>query len=242
MVGDFEKNRKKIQDALYESDFVERLESSSYTIIEEKNSIGSGKLRELEILNIPNSTESSYHNAWVVNLEIADSVFSAPSFKDFKTTEKAIIFYTQYSMYVIMVEMKNTLQPYSDGSIRDIEKKFRATISRLSVLLPIHIYGEEFIDIELKYIGLVVYNEDKVSSLLGRDEELARQDICKVLFGFEQNMFIKDYFGAEHSLDIHFCINPINSEEMEIDLATIFDADDWNFPNASFSTLKCPKI
>ena len=244
MANHFHENRKRIQEALYESDFVEVLQDSEYVILEEKNAKGAGLLRELKILSIPHETETSHYNAWAIDLESNKSVFSAPSFRGFKTVERAIIFYTTCSMYVLMVEMKNSLQPFGESGIESIEQKFRATISRLSVLLPIHIYGSDFEDVDIKYIGIIAYNEDKVTSELGRDEVLARKNICKTLVGSNKCLSIEDDFKYLHQVDIHFCQNPDTTtslEYFEIDLANLFIDDDWNFPNASFSELKCPK-
>lgn len=244
MANHFSENRKRIQDALYDLEFVIPIEESECIITEEKNKKESSNknvlLTELSIENIPYKSETSYVNAWEVDLEIEKSIFSAPA--HFKTVERAILFYTPTSLYVLMIEMKNSLQPYKEGGIKSIEGKFKATISRLSVLLPIHIYTDSlYEDIEIKYLGLVAYNHDKVSSNLVQDEELAREEICKILLGNQPSMFLTDYFGHSHDLKIHFCQNESVSESMEIDLNTLFE-NDWEFPNACYTELKCPKL
>lgn len=245
MANHFSENRKRIQEALYALEFVIPIEESECIITEEKNKKESSTndilLTNLCIENIPHESETSHINAWEVDLEIKKSVFSAPA--DFKTVEKAILFYTESSLYVLMVEMKSSLQPYNKkGGLQSIKEKFKATISRLSMLLPIHIYTDSlYEDVEIKYIGLVAYNQDKVSSELGRDEELARKEICKLFQRTQPSMFIKDCFGHEHSLKIHFCKNENGSETMNIDLKTLFD-EDWEFLSACYSELKCPKL
>lgn len=86
--------------------------------------------------------------------------------------------------------------------------------------------------LKIKSFGLVAYNYDKVSSELGRDEELARKDICKILTGNQPNMFTTDYFGYVHDLKIYFRQNEAVSKVMEVDLNILFNDDDWDFPNA----------
>lgn len=244
MPNHFTSNRKRVQEALYELEFVMPIEENFCILIEEKNKKGTSNgnilLNELHINNIPYQSDVSYVNAWEINLEIEKSIFSTPA--HFKTVEKAILFYTTTSLYILMIEMKNSLQPY-EGGIQSIEEKFRATISRLSILLPIHIYSDSlYEDKVIKYFGLVAYNHDKVSSELGRDKELAQKDICNILKGHQQSMFMTDYLGYEHNLTVHFCQNEKLSEAMEVDLNTLFEEDDWDFPNAYYTELKCPKL
>jgi len=242
MANHFLENRRRIQKALYTLGFVERIDTTEYCILEEKNN-AKGQLRELVIQNIPFESNNSYNNAWAVNLEKDNIPFAAPP--SYRSAEKAIIFYTLSSFVVLIIEMKNTLKPYK-GGLSEIQEKFKATISRLSLFLPIHIYQDDKYDnIEIKFIGIIAYNNDAVSSLLNResDKELRQKDISKILLDEKREMFISDDFGHEHRVAIHFCQNTHPQEEsMHIDLEQIFIDDNWDFPLASNSSLNCPTI
>lgn len=234
-INHFHNNRKQVQKALYSSGFIKVIEDTEYIVEEGKANAGDGKLREVKFLNLPKNT-------WVLDLELkAQSPFSIEG----KVPEKAIAFYTANALYIIMVELKNKL---GYTKTKDIQEKFQNGIRKIATLLPIHIYGNDFDNIEHSYLGIIAYNElsDLEGILRSDDTKASKTPIFTAFTALNKRAMINiddDNLGR-YKVDVSFCqnTNSTNSPEyMEIDVAQFFSAD------ASFLTLiannkNCPKV
>jgi hypothetical protein len=247
MIGDFGANRKAIQNALYEIPLIEKIEEDEYVISENKST---ASLKELVIKNIPISSNDYGEKAfWVLNLEQAQSLFSAP--QGFKTVEKIILFFTCSRLYILMLEMKSTLQPFDHGSgVSAIHKKVKDSMTRLATLLPYFVFDNRYKEIEeLRFVALIVYNEDNFSPALNlhpkfRGHELELEEIFKKR---KNQMFVQPDLGKTHPVTFKFLQNSNKGnspESMEIDLREIFsdkEGADYDFPTASDNEFHFPR-
>jgi hypothetical protein len=201
----FSDNRKKIQATFIRENFLTPLSKSDmpYSIIEKKNPVGSGKLRELEIDNIP-STDNTRPISYILDLEIEGKIYSLPP--TFKTVEKAFLIFTQECLLIILVEMKSGLSPFKE--IPAIEDKIQDSISRLSVFLPNYIFTKvSFNNYPIKYITLVFYNNDNLSGEIGRRADLVHKDLIKIFTKRADHYFVTDDLGETHKVRVKFIKN-----------------------------------
>jgi hypothetical protein len=234
-INHFHNNRKQVQKALYSSGFIKVIEDTEYIVEEHQLKVGSNKLREVKFLNLPK-------NAWALDLELkAQSPFSIAG----KVPEKAIAFYTEDALYIIMVELKAQL---NYKKTKESQEKFQNGIRKIATLLPIHIYDNDFDNIEHRYLGIIAYNESShLEGTLRSDNTKASKTPIFTAFTASNNratINLDDDNLGRYKVDVSFCQNTdiINSPEyMEIDLVQFFSAD------ASFLTLitnnkNCPKV
>ncbi len=245
MARNFQNNRTKVQKHFLETDFLVPLnvDNLPLEITEDKNK-GTGKLELLTIHNIPFSKNDNFPKSWVLDLELEKQVFSAP--QGIKKGEKAIVFLSKASFYVVIVEMKESLKAYSDGGLEGIVDKLNHSISRISMLLPSYLFDEkpDYANLNIIYKVVVVYNQNGVNQQLSNDKAIETSPIYKVFSKQEKLYHFTDTLGEAHQIEIFFCQNTTNNKsEMEIDLATIFEEsrDNDNFLTCEYNTeLSCP--
>ena len=141
-----------------------------------------------------------------------------------------------------MFELKSSLQPYRhDGSLDSIKTKMEHTIGRISMLLPIQIFGRDFNDIDILYKGIICYNQDNeiISNAL-RDSDFARSDMYKAFSLGKKNQILSDVFGRNHKVELLFFKNPRSNESVfQIDFDALF-INDWEIDPASNGEMTCP--
>ena len=160
----FRENRLNVIKGIEDSGFLTPLTQDDLPLkISEKSKKSS--LKEVIIDNVPADTDGIRPRSWVLDLEMSEPVFG--SIQNTKTTEKALIVLGNDALRVFMFELKSSLQPYKSdkqeehgGSLNSIKTKMEHTIARISMLLPIQIFGSEFNDIEIVYKGIICYNKD----------------------------------------------------------------------------------
>lgn len=246
MIKDFGANRKAMQSTLYQLSILERVEDDEH-IISEKDSNAS--LKQLILKNIPIATSDYGENAfWVLNLEHAQNIFSAP--QGFKTTEEILLFFTCSRLYVVMVELKSTLQPFEHSSgIRAIFKKVKDTMSRFATLLPYFVFDDTYKDLDaIRYVAIIAYNEDNLTPALTsassfRGEE---KDLVEIFKKDKSEMFIHPDFGKQSPVTFKFIQNSNRKESnemIELDLQELFsdeEGSDYDFSTAIYNEFHCP--
>ncbi len=243
IVNGFVENRKRVQEYFLATEFLVPLNADNvpYEITEDKNK-HNGKLASLIIDAIPISTDENYPTSWVIDLEKEGQIFSAA--QGIKKGEKALAFLSCTTLYFVIIEMKETLEPYGDGGLQGITDKIAHSISRLAVLLPIYLFdtNENYKDFQLIYKTIVVYNKDNVSPHASKDETFANSHIYKVFSKQEPFFRCTDKLGKEHKTELFFVQNLPNSPQATISLATIFEnsVDKYDFDTCQNVDLSCP--
>lgn len=244
MAKNFQNNRTKVQSHFLETDFLVPLNADNLPleITEDKNK-GTGKLELLIIHNIPFSKNDNFTKSWVLDLELEKQVFSAP--QGIKKGEKAILFLSKRSLYVLILEMKESLKAYGEGSLEGIVDKINHSISRISMLLPTYLFDEKpaYQNLNIIYKVVVAYNQNVVNQQLINDKTIETTPIYKVFSKQEKLFSFWDLLQQNHQIEIFFCKNTKNNKaEMEIDLAKIFEEsrDNDDFLTCEYSELSCP--
>jgi len=236
-VNHFKRNRKRIQDAALSQEFLKPLTKKDipYDIIEIKNVAGTGKLRTVSIDNIPCSDELQL--SYVLDMEIEKSIFSKP--EHCKTVEKAILIFSAWSLYVLMVEMKSTLKPHGPGGLSDIQTKVKDSIERISRFLTHYFLDtEQFNDYPVNYHFLLLYNKESITTELKIDHTLKSNELAKIFIGEKDFLSINDSIGDTNIVKVFFRQNA-EGEDFEIDLNQLFDGID-DFENAVYSNKTLP--
>lgn len=244
MAKNFQNNRTKVQKHFLETEFLVPLNVDNLPLeIKEDKNKGTRKLELLTIHNIPFSKNDNFPKSWVLDLELEKQVFSAP--QGIKKGEKAIIFLSCATLYVVIIEMKESLKAYGDGSLQDVADKISHSISRISMLLPTYLFDERenYKSLDIIYKVVVAYNQNGVNQQLSNDRTIETTPIYKVFSQQEKFYHFTDTLGEAHQIEIFFCQNTTtNKAEMEIYLATIFKAsrDNDDFLTCEYSELSCP--
>ena len=206
--------------------------------ISEKSKTSS--LKEVIITNVPADEDGIRPRSWVLDLEMSKPVFGSVQYT--KTAEKALIVLGSDSLRIFMFELKSSLQPYGhDGSLDSIKTKMEHTIGRISMLLPIQIFGRDFNNIDILYKGIICYNQDNeiISNAL-RDSDFARSDMYKAFSSGKKVQTLSDVFGRNHQVELFFFKNPRSNESVfQIDFDALF-IEDWEIEPASNGQMTCP--
>ena len=236
MYSVFKNNRKKVQKAFFETGFWEILDDNVLTL--EENGTNA-TLRKVEITNIPVSKEIEM--AYLINLELDIPILAnAPNAK---TTEKALLLVSESWCYVFMFELKSSLQAEDDNDISAIQKKFRDTISRISVLLTSFIFGDSFKETEIQYKGIVFYNRDN-NLISDASADLKRKALYKAFEAKQKNIEIMSDISGKHQVEVFFCKNPefdAHPNKFSIDFTTFIEESEYDL-FALYSNLTLPQV
>lgn len=233
----FRKNRQAVQNSVEDLGFIVPLTTADlpFPIIEGKAE--AGKLKTVYFKNIPAQKDTIRPQSWVIHLENKTPLLGAPPYT--KTTEKAILFFSCNSLYILMIEMKNSIKLHGGGSLDDIQEKLEHTIGRISLLLPLYIFDYPFNNLEIKYTGIIYYNHDNVSTIV---DETRKNEMYKTLKGEENRIYLDNGLGGRYRVPIHFIKNQSgNQEEFTVDLNDLF-IDDYDFESASYSEFTFPPV
>jgi hypothetical protein len=182
--------------------------------------------------------------SWVLDLEMPKPVFG--SIQHTKTAEKALIILGMDALRIFMFELKSSLQPYGDSSLDSIKTKMENTIARVSMLLPIQIFGSEFNDMDIIYKGIICYNQDNaIVTSADRDADFARSEMYKAFVDRKKILTLSDVFGRNHQAELLFFKNPSpNQVSFQIEFEALFfeDSAEWEVPAASNGEMTCPII
>lgn len=234
----FRENRKKVQKAFVTVDFLTPLtnENVPYSIIEKNIKKGEGKLRVVNIQNIP-FTDNIRPVSYVIDSEFNNNIFGNTDNQ--KKVEKIFLVFSTQSVYVIMVEMKSSLKP---TTIMHISDKIRDSISKISLFLPNYIFEQENFDkYVIKFHCLVFHNGNMLQKDIEADPEIKSQDLFKILNGNQTSLFVEEKLGGTYKVRVNFVQNNGgNTEEMNVDFADIFEKDN-DFSHAIYSEKSLPE-
>ncbi len=201
----FRDNRINIQNAFLSEDFlIPLINEDSYKITEKKAKFE--KLGNVTITGIPCSEDDIRPKSWILDLEIDKPVFANPQFT--KTTEKALIVLSEKMLWIFMIEMKNSLQPHNSDKqegIKAIQEKFKHTIGRVLLLLPVYIFGKSYNDIPIRFKGIVLYqNDNNLVTAAKTDKKIEVDNLYQIFSGQKQRLSLCDAFGTTHEVEIYF--------------------------------------
>ncbi len=238
----FRENRLEVIRGIENSGFLTPLTQDDLPLkISEKSKTSS--LKEVVIDNVPADEDAIRPRSWVLDLEMPKPVFG--SIQNTKTVEKALIVLGSDALRVFMFELKSSLQPYNDGSLDSIKTKMEHTIARISMLLPIQIFGSEFNGFEIIYKGIICYNQDnEIIETAKKDANFARSDMYKTFEErFEERkktLPLSDVFGRNYQIELFFFKNPNTKQHsFPIDFSNLF-YEEWEKEVASNGEMTCP--
>jgi len=166
----FRENRLSIQEAFIDRKFLIPLSEDDLPleIIEHKNKSRNDRnqvlLKNVLIRDTPVG-DKIRPKSWFLNLEMKEPpIFAKP--EGLKTTESALIVLGCDSLLIFLIEMKTSLHSHEEGrggklGIDTLKQKIEDTISRISMLLPLYVFGKDYSNIiRIQYKALVFYNVD----------------------------------------------------------------------------------
>ncbi|MEY4904727.1 MAG: hypothetical protein RLZZ292_2542, partial [Bacteroidota bacterium] len=161
-----------------------------------------------------------------------------------KTTEKAFILLSKKMLWVFMIEMKNSLQPYippKKEGIRAIREKFEHTIGRILLLLPVYILGSDYNDIPIKFKGIVLYqNDDNLRNAAQKDKLTESIDLYQILIGKKKRLSLPDAFGVTHEVEVFF---KKGKEPFEVAFEDFFtDTHEYRAATNQRDDITCPLL
>lgn len=207
------------------------LYTGSYKITELKN-LDTEKLTHLYLENIPHDTQ--YTKAFVIDLELKESFFAKPNPEglSIKTVEKALVFFTASSIYILLIEMKQQLKQFGEEGLKKITQKIRDSISRTDIILSYFVpdFNEEVKKCEVVYHALICYNHEVITKeSKSMDKDLLRLEIYKVFLGKKDLIQVKNEFDLMYRVPVFFEKNTHSEPTtMYIDLNILFQ-DDYDF-------------
>ena len=239
----FRENRLAVLKGIEESSFLTPLTQADLPLHISENKAST--LKEVVIDNVPADEDGIRPRSWILDLEMPKPVFG--SIKHTKTAEKALIVLGSDALRIFMFELKSSLQPYGhDGSLDSIKTKMEHTVARISMLLPIQIFGSEFNDMEIIYKGIICYNHDnEIISNANTDADFARKDMYKAFVERKKMMTLSDVFGRNNQVELHFIKNPNpNQTSFQVEFEDLFftESMEWEVIVASNGAKTCPII
>lgn len=241
----FAKNRNIVQKSALESGFIKPLTQDDLPLEITEASAEKGKLKKLILENVPVSDEIR-PKSWLIDLELSKTLFSNPWAKK---AEKAVAFFTCESLYVLLIEMKSSLNAYSkdkdDGSTpQSISRKMTESIGRISVLLTTYLFDNDlYNEVKIKYFGLVFYNGENWHQQANIDKDFEMNDLYKVFRKKNDKILLDNtHLQTAHKVNIYFIQNPDkqnNIEEITFDLDEFF-RDDTEYGNGLYTEFTCP--
>jgi hypothetical protein len=246
MKNQFEENRFYVQKSALDTGLVKPLTIDDLPLqIDENKNKQKSKLESLIIHNVPCSKDDNFPNSWIIDLELDKKIFSSP--EGFKKGEKAITFLSCTTLYILIVEMKETLKPYGEGGLISIKDKVEDSISRISIFLTMYLFDKDarFNNIEVKYKSIICFNKDDVTPTTKIDKSLETDEFVKILLGInkKREVHLFDKLSHSHKIEIFFIQNKKTSTSiMEIDLEEVFkeSVDFHDYPSTEYTELSCP--
>lgn len=239
-VNYFKSNRVKVQQSLYDTNFIKAITNCDLPLEIEEKKAQPGKLRYVNLNNIPVG-DDNYPRSWEINIEIENSLLSLPQY--FKPVDRIIAFFTCESLFIVLIELKNSIYPYDkESGLNAIKKKLIDSIGKIKLTFPIYQFDSKIYDeIKIKYLGLIVYNNDKVTYSALEDIQLQNDEMFKVFSGQKKFIFLIDSLNnSNEKLEMKFIHNNSgNPESADIDFCDIFN-DSSEFDNAQYSDFTCP--
>jgi len=231
--------RRRVTSAMLKNKLIIPLYDSGILISEEKAK--AGKLKDLYIQNIPNNSQDT--KSFLIDLELNKSFFAKPNPETphIKTVEKALVFFTSSSIYVLLIEMKESLMPFGTSGLETIEQKIKDSITRTDIILSYFVpdFNVEVQECDIQYKTLICYNKEFLTQEIKRPESrLLGLNMYKVFKEGRKEVKFTNDFGGNYRTKIFFEQNPDSNstpQKMYIDLNNLFQ-DDYDFENWIYAT------
>lgn len=149
-MSDFKQNRQALQQALFDSGVVVKVEDTHYTIVEDKNK-SPDQLQQLHLHHVPNPH-------WVIDLETDEKPFCIEG----KKAEQAILSFIDDCLVVVLVEMKTVLRD-NDLKEKELYEKLCQSIRQILVFLSVYQWDELETIQRIKFYGVVAYKKSSKS-------------------------------------------------------------------------------
>ena len=212
-------------------------ESLPLLVLESNNDRRPNTLRVVKIKNLPVSSVE-HPISYVLNTELGGKIFStAPGYAN---VEKVLFILTKRYLYAVLVEMKTSITP---SVIRKTEKKIQDSLGRIALFLSYYVFDDHRYDnCEIKFATIILYNNDWLTEEIVKksDRSLESLDLVKVFQNKTSHCYFTEPLGQEFKVEITFIKNPVDSDEIELDLFNVFEKD-TNFSNAIFDNFTFPQ-
>ena len=236
----FRENRRKLQQYFTRIDYLTKIAQNDLPVIliEDRNEAGDQKLREVTIEGIPLAEDAE---CWQLNMESDRHFYAAPPY--IKPVDGCLLFFTAQSLYVVLIEMKQTIKSTEDNDgLVAIQEKFQRSVGRVQMFLSAFIFDHSYNEMDIKYKCIVAYNIDSTNALLENG------DLRAILDGEESRLRLQDDLYGSLSVDFYFIQNKDQQdlpEEMEVDLDQEFAGDsdhEYNFRYTIYGTKGFPEL
>lgn len=242
MHNQFRENRRKIQQYFVKNEvsYLTKLtqEDLPVVLIEDRNEEGSQKLREVIIEGIPLAENAE---CWQLDMESERHFYAAAPY--IKPVDGCLLFFTAQSLYVVLIEMKQTIKSTEDNDgLAAIQEKFQHSVGRVQIFLSAFIFDNSYNEMDIRYKCMVAYNIDSTNVMLENG------DLKAILDGDETRLTLQDDLYGSLLVDFYFFqnTNPQDSpEEMEIDLDQEFAGDtdhEYNFRYTVYGAKGFPEL
>jgi hypothetical protein len=143
-----------------------------------------------------------------------------------------------------MIEMKNSLQPFTNDKqegIKAIQEKFKHTIGRVLLLLPVYIFGKNYNDIPIRFKGVILYqNDNSLITAAQNDKKIEFDNLYQILNGQKQRLSLCDAFGTIHEVEVFF---KKGKEPFEVEFKEFFtDPNEYQTAMNQKDDTTCPII
>ncbi|MEN0048929.1 MAG: hypothetical protein AAF806_17830 [Bacteroidota bacterium] len=226
----FLENRHKVQEAMLKEGFVLPLVSDEILIAEPANN---ANLKQVKITNIPYNIDQTV--SWVMDAEFKGKrLFS--NAQSIRTVEKVLMVMTKKAFLICMIELKSSISDWEKDtrSLDDIvDRKFRDTIDKVCLFLPIEVRDNRYENIKLNFKGITFFNKEKV---ITEPNNLAHRKIHNIFKSEMQSGRIRLDTSIQGNvpLDLQFMKNPNQNQLFTISFHEIypsFDTADLFYPN-----------
>lgn len=245
----FRKNRIAVQKAILEQKFLIPLTLNDESLEVRESKTNERQLQSVVIEGVPVAAENET-KSWILDLEIANSVFSKPANK--KTVEKALIVFAPDKLIVFLIELKNSLHIGTENEggrlgIYSIQRKIEDSIDRISLLLPIYVFDDKYDNIEeIEFKSLIFYNHDdnlhQQSTVKGTTS--LENELFKVWGGKQKTISIVSAIGEERQVPCFFFKNPNQSKQKDSFKVSFqqFFFEEWEYESAQWGNQTCPVL
>lgn len=239
----FKRNRARVQDFLYNVNYIKPLRDSSYELIELKAKKNDEDLRKVTIHDIP--FNDMYPTSWIIDLEINERALPFIG----KKPEKALVFFTQNNVEIVLFELKSSLNIYGSkeadesGNLFFIYTKYRNGLEQILMKLPLFLLDNEEEVVSVNIRAITFYNQEFVTYALNRFSSYEDDDEVRFFIDKSKNPYIFDVIKSQYPTRLHWVQNPnfkVSPSEFEFSLYDIISPD-YELDNAQFTGIKCPR-
>lgn len=238
----FKANRARVQEFLYDVKYIMPLDDSSYQLEELKPKKNPTDLRKVIIRDIP--FHEMYPISWIIDLETPERALYTTT----KKPEKALVFFTQTNVEIILFELKSSLNLYEEreskapGNLFTILEKYQSGIEQILLKFPLFLFDNEINIDSVNFRTITFYNQEFISQTLKRLPFYQSDDQVRLFTSKYSNPYISNIIKGQYPTDFYWIQNPNATDspnEFEFSLSTIIP--DYELQYAQSTNLKCPR-